>query len=183
MCGPLGHPFVSNPSLIAHIGVSLACRCICLQRKLFLHSERRTSLWDYAFPKPSPWHDSGHTKCSMSRYFSEWTTVWALGEFSTSPGDETCFCTGWWVGFLSRREFHSVYNPRSELHPLIFAEQFKRCRYHLTREFHRAWYTVIVNTYSNLRAAYKQLYQTSTWRNLTDTLNASRRIQPSIHHC
>jgi hypothetical protein len=44
----------------------------------------------------------------------------------------TLFRTGWREGFHPRRESRSLHNPRSELHPLFFAEQFSRCRYHST---------------------------------------------------
>jgi hypothetical protein len=57
-------PVFSNSSLVAQIGVYLACRCVCMERKLFLHSQRQTSISDCAFTKPSPWQDSGHTNCS-----------------------------------------------------------------------------------------------------------------------
>jgi len=68
-------PFVSNPSLVAQTGVSLACHCICMQRKLFQHSERRTSWSDYDIPKPSPWYDSSCTKWWRSYYLSDSSTV------------------------------------------------------------------------------------------------------------
>ena len=71
-------------------------------------------------------------------------------ELSSAAYYETRVRTGWREGFLSRREFRSLYNPRSELHPLIFAEQFSRCRYHPIR------YTATVNNYSNLHAGYNQ---------------------------
>ena len=45
--------FLSNPSMVTQIGVYLACLGICMQRKLFLPSSRRTSILDYAFQKPS----------------------------------------------------------------------------------------------------------------------------------
>ena len=62
---------------------------------------------------------------------------------------ETHFRTRWWEGFLSRREFHSLFNPRTEMYPLIFAEQFSRCRYHSPCDFHPVRYTAMVNNYSN----------------------------------
>jgi len=37
---------------------------------------------------------------------------WAFWEFSTSSWEEGRFCTGWRSGFLSRREFSSLYNAR-----------------------------------------------------------------------
>jgi len=82
--------------------------------------------------------------------------AWACWEFSTSPCQETDFCTGWRVWFISRREFRSLHNPRSELHPLIFAEKCSHCRYHSTCHFHPDCYTVMVNTYSKRHSRYMQ---------------------------
>jgi hypothetical protein len=66
------------------------------------------------------------------------------------------FRTGWQEAFLSRREFCSLYNPWSEQHPLIFAEQFWRGRYHSMCDFHAIRYTAMVNDYTNRHAGYKQ---------------------------
>ena len=62
----LGRPFLSNPSMVAQMGVYFACHYICMQMKLFLQCNRRTSISDDASPNPSPCHLSGHTKCSMT---------------------------------------------------------------------------------------------------------------------
>jgi hypothetical protein len=67
------------------------------------------------------------------------------------------FRTGWREGFLATREFHSLYNPWSELHHLIFAEQFWHGRYHSTRDSNPVRYTATVNDYTNRNAGYKQL--------------------------
>ena len=56
-------PLLSTPSLVAQIGVYLTCHWLCMQRKIFLHSQCRTSISDYPSMKPSPWHDSCCTKC------------------------------------------------------------------------------------------------------------------------
>ena len=67
------------------------------------------------------------------------------------------FRTGWREGFHSRRDFHSLYNRRSELHPLIFTEQFLCFRYHSTRDFYPVSYTMTVHIYYNHHTGYKQL--------------------------
>jgi hypothetical protein len=59
-------PFLSNPSMVAQIGVYLARCCISMQRTLFLPAKLRISISNYAFAKPSPCDASGRTKCSMS---------------------------------------------------------------------------------------------------------------------
>jgi len=82
--------------------------------------------------------------------------AWAFREFSTFACYKRRFCTGWREGFLSRREFRTLYNPRSELHPLIFAEQFSRWKYHSMHDFHPVRYTAMVNNYSNRHTGYKQ---------------------------
>jgi hypothetical protein len=40
--------------------------------------------------------------------------------------------------------------------PLIFAEQFSRCRYHSTRDFQPVLYTATVTNYANRHAGYQQ---------------------------
>jgi hypothetical protein len=144
-------PVFSYPFLVAQIGPYLPGRCKSMQRKLFLHSQCRTSISDYAFPKPSPWPDSGRMNCS------ETTKALVFAEFSASPYQETGFRTGWREGFLSRREFHSLYNPWSELHPLIFAEQFWGGIYHSIHDWKPIRYTATVNDFTNHHAGYKQL--------------------------
>jgi hypothetical protein len=72
-------PFVSIPSPVAQRGVYLIGCCRGMQRRLFLHSQCRTSISDYPFPKPSPWHDSGQTNCS------EKTTHRPLGNSHLPP--------------------------------------------------------------------------------------------------
>jgi len=64
----------------------------------------------------------------QSLAWSESTKVWAAGNFQVSLlGD--MFLYQLVRGFLSRSVFRTLYYPRSELHPLIFAEEFARCRY------------------------------------------------------
>jgi len=101
------------------------------------------------FPKPSPWHDSGRTKCRMSCESSEWTKLWAFGEFLTSDSEKRHFWTGRQHRFRSRGEFRSLYNTSSELHPFRFAEQFSRWRYQSMCDFHPVHYTATVNKSSN----------------------------------
>jgi hypothetical protein len=74
------------------------------------------------------------------------------------------------MGFLSRREFFSLYNPRSELHPLLFNDQFSHDIYHSTYYFCPVHYTAMVNIFFNRLTGYKQSEHTSTRRNLTDRL-------------
>jgi len=69
---------------------------------------------------------------------------------------EMHFRTGRQEGFLSRREFHSLYTPKSELHHQIFAEQLSRCRYPSMLDLHPVHYTPTVNRYSNPPARSKQ---------------------------
>jgi len=56
-----------------------------MQRKWLLHSSCQTSISDYAFPKPWPWHGSGRTQCWKSCWSPETTKGWAFREFSASP--------------------------------------------------------------------------------------------------
>jgi len=79
-----------------------------------------------------------------------------LRGFSTSVCQETRISTGWREGFYSRSEFRSLYSPRLELYPLIFAEPFPRSTYHSMRDFHPVCYTATVNKYSDCHARYEQ---------------------------
>jgi hypothetical protein len=56
-------PVLSKRSLVAQVGVYLASRCIWMRRQLFLQYSCGTSISDWAFTKPSPWHNSGCTQC------------------------------------------------------------------------------------------------------------------------
>jgi len=78
------------------------------------------------------------------------------GNSQLPPATRRISVSGWQEEFHSWREFRTLYNPRSELHPLIFAEHFSRCRYHSTRDFHPIRYTAIVNKYSDRNAVYNR---------------------------
>jgi len=59
-------PILLNPFQVAQAWVYPTCQCVCMEKKLFLHSLRWTSLSDYALPRFSPWPESGHMKCAKS---------------------------------------------------------------------------------------------------------------------
>jgi len=73
--------------MVAQIRVCLTCCCVCMQTKLLLAPSHQTSILDHAFPKPSPRHDSGRTKCLKYYKFLESTKCALSGNSELLPAN------------------------------------------------------------------------------------------------